>query len=99
MSDEPTTTTLLILGAIGAGAAVSEHQRKSASRKASKQQSRQAESAFEAKRLADEAANKKTATAESGLSEQAKRTRRLQASSLTREFAPPTLAGPALTGA
>ena len=43
---------------------------------------------------------KRTATAAPGssLSEQAKKNRRLQASSLTRDFAPPTLGVPGLTG-
>ena len=95
LDDEPTTTTLLILGAAGAGAAAAEQSRKAASKSAAASR----EATAEGKRLADEAANKKTAGSVTGLSEQAKRSRRVQASSLTREFAPPTLAVPALTGA
>ncbi len=99
LDDEPTTTTLLILGAIGAGAAVSESQRKRASQSAAKQRSRTASATAEGKRLAEEAANKTTASSIGGLSEQAKKSRRFEASALTREFAPPTLAIPGLTGA
>ena len=99
MSDEPTTTTLLVLGAIGAGAAASEQSRKSASRSASKAQNRSAEAAQRNKEDLAAAANKTTATPVGGLSEQAKKTRRIQASTLSRQFAPPTLAQPGLTGA
>ena len=98
-SDEPTTTTLLVLGAIGAGAATAEHSRKSASRSASKSQNRSAESATRARQDALAAANKTTATPVAGLSEQAKKNRRISASTLGRQFAPPTLAQPGLTGA
>ncbi len=96
-SDDP--GTLLVLAGIGASVAVSEEQRKSASKSASKQRKRQAAATAEGRRLAEEAANKKTASPLGGLSEQAKKTRRFNASQLTKPFAPPTLATPGLTGA
>lgn len=93
-SDDPVT-----LVTVGATFIAAEEQRKSASKRASKGREAQARATAESKRLAEEAANKKTAGSVGGLSEQAKRTRRFNASTLSRQFSPPTLATPGLTGA
>ena len=93
-SDDPVTVAV-----IGGSFIAAEESRKSASKAASKSRKQQASATAEGKRLADEAANKTTAAPVGGLSEQAKRTRRFNASTITREFAPPQLATPGLTGA
>jgi len=104
--DDPVTATLLFLTATEGetGGLLSQtvpgfEGPKAAAKAERKQERRRAAEQTESTRLSAEAANKRTATPVLGLSEQAKRNRRLQASQLTREFAPPTLAQPALTGA